>query len=219
MPSNTTNYPGMNPQGQQGMYQRTGGAPAGGTVVPGMQKQAPGVEAPVEVQRQAPVVGFLYSISRNGVGEYWPVCVGTNTIGRDPECDICLEEGTVSSHHALLNVKKLKTKDCIVAQIRDEGSKNGLLVNNEELDFGIHECHNNDVIRIGNNYQLLLLLINPSDHGLKVAEEFEALDDMPTPPMGNPFGTSPYDPESRPVNGTQAMDGGNDFSSGGTRFL
>lgn len=216
----TTNFPGMNPQA--GMYQRTGNAPAGGTVVPGMQNNAPGVEVPPQQKTQAPVVGFLYSISRNGIGEYWPVCIGNNTIGRDPECSICLREGTVTGRHAELNVKVLRTSGKIVAQIHDIGSKNGIMVNNEELDFGYHPCQNNDILRIGNNYQLLLILINTAEYGLGVAEDFVATEedsfDTNIPPFDN-FTDSPYNPANRAAGGTQAMDGVNDFTNGGTKIL
>lgn len=218
---NQTNYPGMD----SGMYQRSSAPANGGTVVPEMQKQAPGVETPYQEKSKAPVVGFLYSISRNGVGEFWPVCIGPNTIGRDSSCDISLPEATVSSRHAILNVKQLKSTKKIVAQIRDEGSKNGIIVNNEELDFGIHECFNNDIIRIGDNYLLLLILINPVEHGLSVAEEFVSTDEIPAPPMaGGPAvgmdnTNSPYSSQNRATNGTQAMDGSQDFNNGGTKFL
>lgn len=220
--SNTTNYPGMEHAGQSGMYQRPGAVPNGGTVVPGMQKQAAGVELPQPERVKAPVVGFLYSISRNGIGEYWPVCIGPNTIGRNAENDICLPESTVSDRHAVMNVKRLKSTGAIVAQIQDTGSKNGIFVNDEELDFGIHECKNNDVLQIGDNYQLLLLLINTNEHGLKIAEDFIAVDEVPAPPQfGAPFGggASPYNPGNRASNGTMAMDGNDQFSSGGTSIL
>ena len=44
-----------------------------GTIVPGMERRAPGVdEAVVNSSRRAdPVVGFLYSISRQGIGEFF----------------------------------------------------------------------------------------------------------------------------------------------------
>lgn len=221
--NNTTNYPGMDQAGQQGMYQRTASAPNGGTVVPGMQKQASGVELSQPERIKAPVVGFLYSISRNGIGEYWPVCIGPNYIGRNADNDICLPESTVSDKHAVMNVKRLKSTGAIVAQIQDTGSKNGIFVNDEELDFGIHECKNNDILRIGDNYQLLLLLINTNEHGLKVSEDFIAADEVPAPPVfGNNFpagGASPYNPTNRSTNGTQMLDGREQFGNGGTSIL
>ena len=124
-------------------------------------------------------------------------------------------------------MKQLKTGDRrLVAQIRDEGSKNGITVNDEELDFDNHVVKTNDIIRIGENYQLLLLLINGSDYGLSVAENFVDLGEPEDlPPM---FGAqqsmsndtfSPYNSEHRASNGTQAMDGVDNFANGGTKFL
>ena len=222
MSQNSTNIPGVN---QGNMYSRSASAaPNGGTVVPGMHEQAPGVETPIPERKQAPVVGFLYSISRKGIGEYWPVCIGQNTIGRDATNDVILAESTVSSRHAVLNVKQLKQSKKLVAQIRDEGSKNGIVVNDEELDFGIHECHNGDLIRIGDNYLMLLILIDAEERGLSIAEEFLSIDDIPTPPsfpgMNDMDATNnPYDSRNRAYNGTQAMDGRADFDAGGTKFL
>lgn len=223
MSQTKTQAPGMN-----NFYSRSGAStPKSGTVVPGMHKTATDKPGAPVVDSSAPVVGFLYSISRKGIGEYWPVHVGRNTIGRDEECDIRLSEGTVSGIHALLNVKKLKTGDRrLVAQIRDEGSKNGITVNDEELDFDNHEVKTNDIIRIGDNYQLLLLLINGADYGLSVAENFVDLGDTEEiPPMfgaSKPSGSdtfSPYNSEHRASNGTQAVDGIDNFANGGTQFL
>ena len=48
-----------------------------GTIVPGMEQMAPGakIKDPKD-GNSSPVVGFLYSISRQGIGEYWPVHLG-----------------------------------------------------------------------------------------------------------------------------------------------
>lgn len=54
-----------------------------------------------------PIVGFLYSISRTGIGEYWPLHIGQNIIGNGPDCDIVLGEGTVSHKHANLHINKI----------------------------------------------------------------------------------------------------------------
>lgn len=195
-----------------------------GTVVPGMHKNATNdPDAPI-FDSSAPVVGFLYTISRKGIGEYWPVHVGRNTIGRNEECDIRLNEGTVSSLHAVLNVKQLKTGDRrLVAQIRDEGSKNGITVNEEELDFDNHSVKTNDLIRIGENYQLLLILINGVDYGLSVSENFVDLGEPEATPQTYEAQSdatfSPYNSERRASNGTQSIDGTDNFANGGTKFL
>ena len=42
-----------------------------GTNVSGMERPS-----------QKPIIGFLYSISRSGHGEFWPLRIGSNSIGR-----------------------------------------------------------------------------------------------------------------------------------------
>lgn len=118
-----------------------------------------------------PVVGFLYSISR-GEGEYWPIYVGKNIIGRGEHCDIQLKEQTVSREHAVLVVRKMRTTGKIVASIRDMGSDVGMFLNDEELDLELHSCKNEDVILVGSCYKLVLILIDTAKYNLTVAEDF-----------------------------------------------
>lgn len=231
MSQEKTAVPGMgNPYSynpRNDMYSRTSThvnyeARTRGTVVPGMNQMAPGVQQVTEqpTKNTAPVVGFLYSISRQGIGEYWPVHIGCNKIGRSSDCDIVLLENTVSDHHANLNVKQLKTSHKILASIIDVGSKNGIFVNDEELDYTAHECPNNAIIKIGLNYQLLLLLIDAESYGLSVAQEFipveEEEPELPFQPQSNNF--NPYDHNRRSSNtGTIAMDGSQGTAPGGTK--
>ena len=73
-----------------------------GTQLPEMNQSTRGIERPdAVVATSRPVIGFLYSVSRTAGGEYWPVCLGENTIGRADDCDVCLKEMTVSEHHAI----------------------------------------------------------------------------------------------------------------------
>lgn len=155
----------------QGAGQRTGNE----TYIPGMNDYTPGsapVSAGPQTKPNTPVVGFLYSISRKGIGEYWPLHLGTNTIGRADDCDICLKEMSVSSKHATLSIKQMKSTHKLIASIRDTGSKTGMYLNDEELDYENHTCKANDIITIGANYKLLLLLIDAEEYGLSVAEDF-----------------------------------------------
>ena len=119
-----------------------------------------------------PVVGFLYSISRKGIGEYWPLHLGSNTIGRSDSCDIQLNEASVSDSHATLSIKQMKSTQALIASVRDTGSKNGMYLNEEELDYDNHSCKNGDVLTIGTCYKLLLILINAKEYGLSIAENF-----------------------------------------------
>lgn len=208
---------------------RMNGNNSQGTIVPGMSGVAGNPHAARQENSQsrkfneAPVLGFLYSISRQGIGEYWPIHVGRNTIGRDATSDIVLAEYTVSGLHASLSVRKMKSNGKVIALIRDEGSKTGLLVNGEELGYEGHECFNGDIITIGCNYTLLLVLINAEEAGLSVAEHFEdALveeeeDFIPVSPINQNRPTfNPYDHNNR---STIAMDGNVGEEPGGTKFM
>lgn len=192
-----------------GMYTRQNVGNHEATVVPGMNdKNAPDVNPPSKNNApDAPVVGFLYSISRYGIGEYWPIHIGRNTIGRSEDCDICLKELTISDHHAALNVKRLVQQDKVIASIQDIGSKTGLFINDQELGYEQQPCEHMDVFTIGRNYKLLFILIDANKMGLSVSEDFQAVEENLTsqvPPHMN-FGdntNSMYDSSNRAQNGT-----------------
>ena len=154
-----------------------------GTVVPGMTD---GTSGPTNVNTNQmtqqpqqktvatgkPVVGFLYSVSRTAAGEYWPLHIGQNTIGQNPASDIVLSEGTVSSDHAVLVVRKMKKPEKIIASISDARSTNGTMINGESLGFSAVECKNGDIITVGDNYELYLILVDAPTLGLAVSENF-----------------------------------------------
>lgn len=237
MSSDSTVVPGLgnNPDMQDFYSRRPGGsashAAPKGTIVPGMDRFAPKVQEQSSQPRrpQVPVVGFLYSISRQGFGEYWPLHIGSNKIGRTADCDVCLAEQTVSERHAALNIKQLKSTRKILASIRDEGSKNGIYVNDEELDYDAHEVKNHDIITIGDNYKLLVILIDAEAMGLSVSEDFQPVEveesaaftnEPPFPIGGDSDDTgSLYSSANRVEGGTVAMDGSAPATSGRTRFL
>ncbi len=165
MELNETIVPGRN-------YSKSSTLNAGSVVNP--------AQASAEPQKDnTPVVGFLYSISREGIGEYWPIKLGRNTIGRSSSCSIQLLEGSVSDLHASLSVKIMKSTGRLVASVRDEGSKTGLFLNDEELDYDTYACKNLDVMVVGSSYRLLIVLIDAVDYGLSAAENFVAVNDKP----------------------------------------
>lgn len=225
MGNNKTVIPGISDRDPYSRNSIPGGAPRNGTVVPGMNQFAAGASLANrnDARRNDPVVGFLYSVSRQGIGEYWPLYVGTNTIGRNEDNDICLREATVSGHHAVLNVKKLKTTSKIVASIRDIGSKQGIFLNDEELGYEQAACKNEDILTIGDNYRLLVLIVDTDAYGLTVAENFNAIneeeEDSVIPAAFNT--DNPYNHNDRPaMGGTVSIDGNNGgFESGHTRFV
>lgn len=120
------------------------------------------------LSQDKPVIGFLYSISRGGITEYWPLHLGRNTIGCSNNNDIILLESSISSFHAVIHVMRT---DKLKVYIQDDNSVNGTVVNGKDLDFVIHECRNGDIIEIG-NYQLYLIIIDSDEIGLKVSDEF-----------------------------------------------
>lgn len=209
---------------QQNFYQRSARPAARGTVVPGMNQQvaapAMGVQNIAEPQPQQPVqrvfnsgkpiVGFLYSVSRTAAGEFWPLHIGQNTIGQNPNSDICLPEGTVSSDHAVLVVRKMKNPEKVIASISDARSTNGTMLNGVSLGFAAEDCKNGDIITVGDNYELFLILVDAPTLGLKVSENFipveveQPEDDYVDDPMPS-FGA---DPHARPTRAGEFNDYG-----------
>lgn len=213
MSSNRTIIPGMeSPYGSESSQNNgIGGghpSPQGGTCVPN------GIPNPMgePVYRQAPqkpIVGFLYSISKSNVGEFWPLHIGSNTIGRSPNCDVCLQEGTVSENHATLVVRVMKNPEKVIASVCDSSSTIGTMINGESLGFDQRECVNGDIITVGAHYDLLFILIDAKQIGLKVCSEFIPVQNtarMPISPMGrnvsSPTVDIPNNPYAAPVGNT-----------------
>lgn len=249
MSQNKTVFPGIgqdddfNPQyrsAASGAYARPAGRQAG-TIWPGMEEKSIPGNSQTGVTRQTaggkPIAGFLYSISRTGVGEYWPLHVGQNLIGRSPECDIVLPEGTVSARHANLHINRMKKPAKTEATISHLGAMNGVEVNENSVSVAHPmECVNGDIITIGECYQLLLILIDTKALGLQVAENFIHVEeaDIPGPGPGPVFEDrstrhpadfphfdgpdSFYDGGARPTDSTVGMDPTQqEFRSGGTK--
>lgn len=217
-----------------------------GTIYPGMEgpertdAPAPRDSRPAQPSKGngKPIVGFLYSISRTGVGEFWALHIGQNIIGNSKDCDIILGEGTVSQRHANLHINKMKKPEKTEATISDLGSTNGTLVNENSVSVARPvECVNGDVITIGENYDLLLLLIDAKAIGLHLADNFidvreededfmhvggissnhgnMTVNEQDLPPRFN-GPDSPYNGGNRPSDSTIGMDSAGGFRNGGT---
>lgn len=227
-----------------GLYSRGGNRPVQkGTYVPGMSEGQPAsvqrgqngtvVDPMSQPQRHAvssgkPIVGFLYSVSRTAAGEFWPLQIGQNTIGQDAKCNIVLPEGTVSSEHATLVVRKMKNPEKVIASISDARSTNGTMLNGVSLGFSAEECKNGDIITIGDNYQLLLILVDAAELGLTVSKDFInvetddfTMDVSPEIPSGytrpeGQFGPPPFGGGFVPNGGTVGFDGSSSYNKGGT---
>lgn len=177
MSQNKTVIPGLDSSNQSSQGNQGGAssyAPFDGkTVVPGV---TPGSSQSTVIVNNKPIVGFLYSISRTGYGEYWPLRVGPNSIGRSPSSDIYLPEGTVSEQHAEVVVRLDKNPEKVNASIYDQRSTCGTMINGESLGFGQREVVNGDIITIGDHYDLYVILIDVKQLGLKVCDAFIPVD-------------------------------------------
>lgn len=153
------------------------------------------------------VMGFLYSVSRSQAGEFWPLYVGPNRIGRSPQCDVALTEASVSENHATLVIRKMQNNGHsagVFVFIQDTGSMYGTMLNGVTLDFNPKECKSGDIISIGENYELYFVLIDSEALGLKVKPGFKStvLPEDNTWPAGIskstvPAAMSPFDDSSK----------------------
>lgn len=198
----------------------SGETSAKGTVIPGMKKNSD-----QSVATTKPILGFLYSVSRKQSGEYWPLHLGLNTIGRSGNCDITLSEGTVSEHHADLVIRQMKNPAKTICSIQDAKSTCGTMINGESIAFDPVVCKNGDIITVGEHYQCYLVLIDAKELGLGVQEDFISCEDVPDD-NANPFDMfkPAFDPYTQPtepnfMKGTVDMSGENAFKAGGTKPL
>ncbi len=109
--------------GTTASFEPVGGAEAA-------EEQAEAIEGPVLVVRKGPQPGEQFFLDR-----------ATLTIGRDPECDIFLNDMTVSRAHATLTVSEG------TVSVRDEGSLNGTYLNGVIVDCA--QLADGDALQIG----------------------------------------------------------------------
>ena len=165
---------------------------------------------------EKPIVGFLYSVSKTAVGEFWPLQIGQNTIGKNPDCDVILPEGTVSSDHATLVVRKMKNPEKIIASICDAHSTNGTMLNGVSLGFAAEECKSGDIITIGDHYELALILVDAASMGLSVSEDFLALEEPAAKTKPDGGANSPYERNQMTKDGTVGFEPESPGNNGGT---
>lgn len=186
MNNNNTVIPGIGIQPNQ-PARPVSGVPAGqaffpqSTVIPGVSPQNP-VEPFNKPSGQ--ILGFLFSVSRSMAGEYWPIMLGANNIGRGSENSIVLDEMTVSTSHA--SIHAICRSEKLTVYIKDDQSKTGTLLNGELLRSEA-DLKNGDVITIGEHYELYVVLLNATEIGLKPNPDFQACPSMPSVPL-NQFG-------------------------------
>ena len=162
-----------------------------------------------------PIRGFLFSISKGVVGEYWPLRQGKNTIGSSPNCDVFLPEATVSEEHASITIRILEKQGKTIASLKDTDSTNGTKINGDDVDFDANPCKNGDIIRFGSNYDCVLILIDTNEIGLKVADNFVPIEGTESGDPWDEGNDSPYKPNrqdpyfdpSQTSKATNAMNG------------
>ena len=89
------------------------------------------------------LVGWLVSYSFDPMGVDCRVFEGQNTIGRDANCNITVNDGMVSGKHATMLFR-----DGIYA-IKDEMSSHGTFVNDQNIGFEPRLLADGDTIRVG----------------------------------------------------------------------
>lgn len=179
MNSNCTIISGVNDDHQNKPNQVASTSPqfmnGGGTVIPGVayMDPQPKVSNP---STNGQILGFLFSVSKTAAGEYWPLMLGGNTIGRGQSNSIVLNECTVSENHASIHV--ISRSDRLIVYIKDDQSKTGTL-HNGNLIRGEADLKNGDIITVGENYELLVVLISAVEHGLAPKPNFRASNPSP----------------------------------------
>lgn len=182
-----TIFPGM-PESIPNQNVTKGSTLTKGTVYPGMAKST---SNGVEVGK--PLMGFFFSVSKTPFGEFWPLYAGPNTIGRNNGNTVQLHEATVSGSHATLVIRRMQqngVNNGLSVFIQDTGSAVGTMLNGCTIDFTPQYCKSGDIITIGENYELYLVLVDADAIGISVKDGF-----MPSEqePVSMPTGINPFE--------------------------
>jgi len=117
--------------------------------------------APLSQDDQAPRMSrWLVALARR-----IPLTAGENTIGRDPQWEVCIEDATVSRRHA-----RIISSDS-GASIEDLGSKNGTTVGEKRIETALI-LHDGDRIRFGD----VLVTYRESPSGLPTVTRVSRVD-------------------------------------------
>ena len=89
------------------------------------------------------------------VSQFFNLESGKITIGRSPDSDICIDDASVSTNHAVITVTQNEfLEDHVDVFIEDLKSRNGTLVNDEPIQWC--RLKPEDVVSIGwNKFKLL----------------------------------------------------------------
>ena len=99
-------------------------------------------------RQRPPVMGWVAIVSGLRAGALEPIRLDGTVLGRDADCDIQLDEETVSGRHAKIWAQEPQdAEDTWHFYIQDMASTNGTYVNGEEILRA--EIKDNDVIELG----------------------------------------------------------------------
>lgn len=90
------------------------------------------------------LVGWLVTYSMDTMGMDFKLFEGRNIIGRDMNCNITINDSTVSSTHAVILFRSGKYS------ISDQQSSHGTFVNDEDIELEPRYLKDGDIIRMGN---------------------------------------------------------------------
>ncbi len=122
------------PIGDAGAGQYGYGPPAG----------QPGTDKTVGLRREPPTFAWLVIVDGIHAGHIFRLRSDVTVIGRDPSCDIVLDDSAISRQHAKVRVVEDEEK---VFVLHDLATENGTFVNDEEITK--HELGDGDRILIG----------------------------------------------------------------------
>jgi pSer/pThr/pTyr-binding forkhead associated (FHA) protein len=112
------------------------------------QSYTPEEEADLEARRDIEGPALVIRSGGGRAGEHFALEQERTTIGRSPDCDIFLDDVTVSRRHAVA----LKLGDAFM--IEDQGSLNGTFLNRRRIESA--ELSDDDELQIG-KYRLVFL--------------------------------------------------------------
>jgi pSer/pThr/pTyr-binding forkhead associated (FHA) protein len=110
------------------------------------QSYTPEEEADLEARRDVEGPALVIRSGGGRTGEHFALERERTTIGRSPDCDIFLDDVTVSRRHAVA----LKQGDAFV--IEDQGSLNGTFLNRRRIETA--ELSDDDELQVG-KYRLV----------------------------------------------------------------
>ena len=96
-----------------------------------------------ELRVRRKLVGWLITYSIDPMGIDYKLYEGRNVIGHDIDCNLTVNDKTMSGRHAVILFRAGKYK------IKDELSSHGTFVNDDDIEERTIELHDGDLIKMG----------------------------------------------------------------------